>query len=283
MASATPLDYSREMPRAMLLLLALGPVLLLSQSACAAEPDAELKAQVRFLENTSPQRILFVGNSYLYYNDSLHNHVERIAEEIGPYGTGEYDFKSATIGGARLSHHPVEALLEPGRLGIDKPFELVILQGGSFEPLEEESRAQLRATAIELSEKIRATGAEVALYMTHAYVEPDERFEPGLINTIRPTYVSLGNELDALVIPVGLAFERAYDERPDIVLHETFDGTHPSMLGTYLAACVVYQSIYGQSVTAADYDYFGEVDAESAAFLRRIADETVREFYRRDR
>ena len=23
-----------------------------------------------------PKRILFVGNSYLYYNDSVHNHVE---------------------------------------------------------------------------------------------------------------------------------------------------------------------------------------------------------------
>ena len=277
------LDYSRGMRRTILLLLALGPVLPLSQSACSAEPDAGLAAQVRFLENTSPYRILFVGNSYFYYNYSLHNHVKRIAEELGPHGTGEYEYKSATIGGARLSHHPVEALLEHGRLGIDQPFELVILQGGSFEPLEEETRAQLRATAIDLAEKIRATGAEVALYMTHAYVEPDERYEPGLINKIRPTYVSLGNELDALVIPVGLAFERAYERRPDILLHETFDGTHPSMLGTYLAACVVYQSIYGQSVTAADYDYFGEVDKASAEFLRRIADETVREFYDRDR
>ena len=278
-----PLHYSRVMRFTTLLLLALGPVLALSQTACSAEPDTTLAAEVQFLENISPQRILFVGNSYFYYNDSLHNHVKRIAEEIGPHGTGEYEYKSATIGGARLSHHPVEALLEPGRLGIDQPFELVILQGGSFEPLEEESRAQLRATAIELSEKIRATGAEVALYMTHAYVEPDERYEPGLIDKIGPTYVSLGNELDALVIPVGLAFERAYEQRPDIVLHESFDGTHPSMLGTYLAACVVYQSIYGQSVTAADYDYFGEVDKASAEFLRRVADETVREFYRRGR
>ena len=73
--------------------------------------------------------------------------------------------------------------------------------------------------------------------------------------------------------------ERAYEQRPGIVLHETFDGTHPSMLGTYLAACVVYQSIYGRSIIGIDYDYFGEVDKESARYLQRIADETVREFY----
>jgi hypothetical protein len=53
------------------------------------------------------------------------------------------------------------------------------------------------------------------------------------------------------------------------------------MLGTYLAACVVYQSIYGRPVVGIDYDYFGEVDEASAGFLQRIADETVREFYGR--
>jgi hypothetical protein len=248
---------------------------LVEHGACAAEP----RPVVRQLDNAAPQRVLFIGNSYLYYNDSLHNHVERIAEEIGPYGKDGYKYKSATIGGARLSHHPVESLLEPGRLGIDEPFELVILQGGSMEVLTEESRAEFRATATELNEKIRATGAAVALYMTHAYVELDKRYEPDLIDKITATYIPVGNELEALVIPVGLAFERAYAARPDIVLHETFDGTHPSLLGTYLAACVVYQSLYGKSVVGIDYDYFGEVDKESASFLQRIADETVRAFY----
>ena len=256
--------------------------LSLTLSACAEETTGQLTPDVKRLENAAPQRVLFVGNSYFYYNDSLHNHVERIGEEIGPHAAGDYAFKSATIGGARLSHHPVGKLLQPGRLGIEQPFELVILQGGSMEPLTEESRAAFREKAIELSEKIRATGAEVALYMTHAYVEPDERYEPDLIDKIAPTYVSVGNELGALVIPVGLAFERAYEQRPDIVLHKTFDGTHPSLLGTYLAACVVYQSIYGTSAVGVDYDYFGDVDKDDAAFLQRVADETVRAFFGRD-
>jgi hypothetical protein len=30
---------------------------------------------------TSLTRVLFIGNSYLYYNDSLHNHVKRMASE----------------------------------------------------------------------------------------------------------------------------------------------------------------------------------------------------------
>jgi hypothetical protein len=259
-----------------------GLLLSLSQVACSADQDTSLVPEIERLENEAPKRVLFVGNSYLYYNDSLHNHVRRIAEELGPYKIDEYQYKSATIGGARLSHHHIDSLLEPRRLGIDKPFELVVLQGGSAEILTEESRARFRESAMEMSNKIRATGAEVALYMTHAYVEPDERYEPNLINKIRPTYVSVGNALDALVIPVGLAFERAYEQRPGIVLHKTFDGTHPSLLGTYLAACVVYQSIYGSSTVGMEYDYFGAVDEDDAVFLRAIADETVREFLGRE-
>lgn len=256
--------------------------LSLSQTACAAEDDAFPSPDVKRLENEAPKRILFVGNSYLYYNDSLHNHVRRIAEELGPYGVGKYQYKSATIGGTRLSHHPVEALIEPGRLGVEQPFELVILQGGSMEALTTENREQFRETAIEHGQRIRAMGAEVALYMTHAHVEPDDRFEPNLINKIRPTYTLVGNELDALVLPVGLAFERAYELRSDIELHKKHDGSHPSLLGTYLAACVVYQSIYGGSTVGVEYDYFGAVDEEDAIFLQEIADETVREFFAGD-
>jgi len=236
---------------------------------------------VGHLDNTVPKRILFVGNSYLYYNDSLHNHVRRIAEENGPHQPDEYEYKSATIGGSSLSHHYIDSLLEPGRLGVEKPFELVILQGGSGEVLTEERRLEFSDKAAELAGKIRGIGAEVALYMNHAYVEPHEDYDPALIEKIERTYIPTGNELGALVIPVGLAFELAYERRPDIELHKTFDGTHPSLLGTYLAACVVYASIYEKSVTDIEYDYFGAVDDNDAAFLRAIADETVREFLKR--
>ncbi len=259
-----------------------GLLLFLSQMACSAEAESPLKPQIGHLDNHAPKRALFVGNSYLYYNDSVHNHVVRIAKDIGPHRSNEYRFKSSTISGARLSHHHIDTLLEPGRLGIDEPFELVVLQGGSAEVLNEQNRTRFRAAAIAMSEKIRATGAEVALYMSHAYVEPHERYEPGLINRIRSTYVAVGNELDALVLPVAIAFERAYEQRPDIELHKTFDGTHPSLLGTYLAACVVFQSVYGTSTVGMDYDYFGAIDEDNAVFLRRIADETVREFFGRD-
>ena len=237
--------------------------------------------KVTGLAHPHPMQILFVGNSYLYYNDSLHNHVRRLAEEQNPGNQGKYKYKSATIGGAALSHHYLDAHLESGRLGLDSPFDLVIMQGGSAEPLSEKRRRKFAQTAEEHHQKIEASGAETALYMTHAYVAPHRRAAPGLIEPIRQTYVQTGNQLGALVIPVGLAFERAYGLRPEMKLHESFDGTHPSMLGTYLAACVVYASIYRDSPVGFSYTYFGEVDSADAAFLQQVAWDTVVEFFGR--
>ena len=119
-------------------------LLALMHSACASAIE---------VTDSAPKRILFVGNSYLYYNDSLHNHVKRMAEESGPFAVGDYEYKSATIGGARLSHHYIDSLLEPGRLGIDEPFDLVILQGGSMESLTEDNRRAFAAKAAEMNDK----------------------------------------------------------------------------------------------------------------------------------
>lgn len=75
----------------------------------------------------------------------------------------------------------------------------------------------------------------------------------------------------------------AIGNRPLIVIGgKAFDGTHPSLLGTYLAACVVYQSVYGTSTAGMRYDYFGAVSNDDAEFLRGIADETVRVFFGRN-
>jgi len=60
--------------------------------------------EIKKLKHISPKSILFVGNSYLYYNDSLHNHFKRIVEEKNPNYDGSSNVKSSTIGGSRLKH-----------------------------------------------------------------------------------------------------------------------------------------------------------------------------------
>ena len=102
-----------------------------------------------------PERILFIGNSYLYYNDSLHNHFRRMVEETFPNKIDSIEFKSATIGGARLSHHNLDHLLDHKNLSVSKPFDLVILQGGSGEVLTKKSRNEFAKQSRKLIKKIK--------------------------------------------------------------------------------------------------------------------------------
>ena len=246
-----------------------------SINACAT---SSLIPLVKSSQIDNPTRVLFVGNSYLYYGDSLHNHVRHLVVAAEPGLEKKLKYKSATIGGAALAHHNIDHLTSPGQIGVKEPFQLVILQGGSAEPLSEKRRLKFRDKAIEFNKLITERGAKTALYLTHAYVEPHRRVNPENIHLTESLYVSVGNEIGALVIPAGLAFEEAYRRRPDLKLHKD-DGSHPSLLGTYLAACTVYASIYGKSPLGNSYDYNGQIDKETAHFLQQVAAETVKKFY----
>lgn len=249
---------------------------------CTAAAAQLPQPEVRGPQVQTPVRVLFVGNSYFYYNDSLHNHVRRLVA-AGSDGIPEarLEFKSSTIGGASLAHHAIEWLTEPGRIGIREPFQLVILADGSAQPLSEERRANSRRLMAQYAQTIRQRGGQVALYMTHVYAPPHRQVRPDNLPLTARHYIEAGNEIKALVIPVALAFEEAYRRRPGIVLHADFDGSHPSLLGTYLAACVTYSSVYALPCKGNPYHYYGRITAEDAAFLQEVGDEVVRAFFRR--
>ena len=227
--------------------------------------------------NLSNKNILFVGNSYLYYNDSLHNHVKRMAIERFPSYEEKFIYKSSTIGGARSWHHNFKHLLESKNIGVNESFDLLILQGGSAEPLSKNSRVIFNNTVKEVNEIAKEYGTKLALYMTHAYVAPDKRYEANMINKISSMYINAGKENNVKVIPVGIGFENAYKENPNIQLHN-LDGTHPSLLGTYLAACIVYGVLYDDSPVGIDYNYFGKVSDQDRIFIQKIAYETITNF-----
>ena len=190
------------------------------------------------------------------------------------------NYKLVTISGSRSWHHNIDYPIEYKNLGAEKPFQLVIFQGGSGETDTASERKIFADTAKDVINTINKSGAEAALYMIHAYVEPHKNTNPKMIEDIKKMYIDAGNKNNALVIPVGIAFENAYDLNPDIVLHKDYDGSHPSLLGTYLAACVVFSSITHKSPLKIQYDYFGKITQEDKKFLQEVAKNTVENFYR---
>jgi len=249
--------------------------LLFTAVAAAAATPAVKQPQV-----DTPKRVLFVGNSYLYYNNSMHNHVRMFAMAADAAAAKTFEYKSATIGGATLDHHNMDHLTTPGRIGVKEAFELVIMHGNSTDGLADARRAAFRATAVEYSKLIQSRGGKVALYMTPAHTKPSRAAAPDMMAKTADMYVSVGNEINALVIPSGLAFEEAYRRRPDIKLH-IHDGSHPTLIGTYLAACTIYATVYNKPCSGSSYDSYGQVSKEDAAFLQQVADDTVRKFFGR--
>jgi len=233
------------------------------------------------IRNASPERVLFVGNSYYYYNNSLHNHVSSLVKSADAELGSRLQFKSATIGGAALNHHNLPHLIAPARIGVSQPFEWVVMQGGSGEPLSPRRREIFRQTASVNAALIRDQGGQVALYMTHAYVKPHRQFKPENIVATEAMYVDVGNEIGALVIPVGLAFEEAYRRFPDLKFHNR-DGTHPSLLGTYLAACTTYAALYGRSPVGNAYRAEGLIEEGLATQLQQVAQDVVTQFFQRN-
>ena len=216
-----------------------------------------------------PKHVLFIGNSFSYYNDSLHGHLRHLLLAADAGHAKEYVFRSSTISGAYLMEHAGDLPYELQ----SRHWDLVVLQGQSREPMADDASKveRFRAAARGFDGLIKASGAKTAFFMTWAYQGKPEMTAP-----LAQGYESIANELDDLVVPVGLAFKRSLAQRPALVLHFK-DHMHPSLAGTYLAACTFYAALYGRSPVGNPYT--ADLDADTARFLQAVAWETVRDYY----
>ena len=85
-------------------------------------------------------------------------------------------------------------------------------------------------------------------------------------------YLAIAGELGVAVAPVGVAWSAvvAGSARPDLWQE---DGSHPSVAGTYLAGCVFYAAIFGQSPVGLAYD--AGLPRDQVASLQQAAADTV--------
>jgi len=230
-----------------------------------------------------PRSILWVGNSFFYYNNSMHNYVGRLVRASGPKMT--HRSTSATISGSGLDWHDMESYFRPNGIGkysfvgdnevrfnkLDKLFDAVIMIDCSQCPVHPKLKPVFHEYAKKQSDIVRKHGAVPIFLMTWAYKD-----KPEMTAQLAQEYTIAGNDNDAMVIPAGLAFAKAISKRPEMELYQP-DKRHPSQLGTYLAACTTYSSIYGKS--AVGNTYMAGIDAETAKFLQTVAWETVQEYF----
>src|SRR5262249_48161657 len=88
---------------------------------------------------------------------------------------------------------------------------------------------------------IKRAGSRTVLYMTWA-----RRNAPEAQRVIADAYNTIGGELGAIVVPVGLAWQRFLAGHDGPVLHDR-DQSHPTLAGSFLAACVFFATLWNQS------------------------------------
>ena len=230
-----------------------------------------------------PKTALWVGNSFFYYNNSMHGHVGQLLAAAHPDERG-YRQTSATISGSGLNWADLEAHFKPGGVGsysfdrnnnvvfntFDKPFDVVIMMDCSQCPIHPELSKLFYETTAKDSEIARRHGAEPVFFMSWAYAD-----KPEMTEQLAAAYVKAGAANHARVIPAGYAFARSIARRSDVQLYVA-DKRHPTVAGTYLAACTVLATVYG--VSPVGNAYTAGLPADVAAHLQATAWETVQSF-----
>ncbi len=225
-------------------------------------------------ETAAPTTALFLGNSFIYYNNSLHNHFRNLTKSIFTENAKKYFFKSMTISGSYLKDHAMSAENMIKKYTHKKkkgPWDLVILQGQSREPINKKKMKSFMESAKKLDKLVRDAGSKTVLFMTWAYKE-----KPEMGPALRDAYTKAGNELNALVVPVGFAFDIARAKDPKAGLWAK-DKKHPSVLGTYLAANVFFATFYGKSPEGATYT--AGLSPEQVKFAQSTAWNAVQQYF----
>ena len=260
---------------------------LLAVLLAARAAVAQTAPKVKRLD-PPPQTLLMVGNSFFYFNDSMHRFVGGMVAEGAPELHGKYRATSVTISGSGLNWHDMDAYLRPGSgMGsysfvpgnkvvfnkFDRAFDGVIMMDCSQCPIHPQLKDAFHEYARKDSGIARKYGVVPMLFMSWAYQDA-----PEMTAQLAEQYTIAGNANDALVIPAGLAFAKSVAKSPGLNLYYV-DKRHPSLAGTYLAAATIYASVYGKSPVGLKYT--GGLDAPTARFLQEVAWETVREYFGR--
>ncbi len=222
--------------------------------------------------------VLFIGNSYIGSNN-LPVMVQDLALSLGD----TLDIDSNTPGGTTFNGHTNNSTTM-NKIA-QGTFDVVILQAQSQEPSFPPSQVATETYpyAETLANAVKAANpcAEPMFFMTWGRENGDQvncQFYPpictydGMQARLRESYLEMSVDNECSVSPVGAAWKYMRDNYPSYQLY-TSDGSHPSIYGSYLAACVHYASIYRKSPQGATYT--SSLSASDAAIFQDVANMIV--------
>jgi hypothetical protein len=202
--------------------------LMLCAMACSLGPAFE---PVR-ADPAADLNLLFIGNSLTYSND-----LPGMVAALGDSSGLTIAVRSHALPDYALEDHWNDGVAVRS---IDAGgWNFVILQQGPSSL--DASRANLIDYATRFGDRIRAAGAAPALYA----VWPEQaRF--GVFDRVSESYRLAAVAAGGLLLPCGEAWRAAWRQDGALGFYSA-DGLHPTALGSYAAAVVIYRRVTGRS------------------------------------
>jgi len=196
-----------------------------------------------------PLNVLFIGNSF-----TARNNVPDLTAQMARARGKQLQHRLISAGGASLRMHwnkgDAQKAIEQTR------YDYVALQEQSTLPIKNALRMHENIRLFD--GVIKASGAKTVLYLTWA-----RQHAPETQKAITSAYVSIGDELGAAIIPVGIAWENFIRKHSRPVLHDK-DKSHPTLAGSYLAACVFFGVLFAESPVGIASEVKGLTEGEVA-------------------
>ncbi len=221
---------------------------------------------------------LFLGNSYTYVND-LPTLITQIALSKGD--TLLHDENN--IGGYTLQAHSTNAT-SLSKISA-RPWDYVVLQEQSQMPAFPPSQvaAEVYPYADSLNKYIKRNDScsQTLFFMTWGRQNGDASncasYPPictyeGMQAGLRLSYMTMTQMLHAVVAPVGVVWKKVRNQGDSILLYNA-DESHPSLAGSYLAACTFYATMFHKSPIGSSY--YAGLNPATALHLQQYAAQVV--------
>lgn len=219
-------------------------------------------------------KILFVGNSYTYYNN-----MPQLVSVLSDSTHTKLITRKSTVGGVTLKNHWL------GQRGLTTKekiaaggYDIVVIQGHSMGTIDHPE--DFKKYSKELCDLAKANGAKPYFYLTWGREKV-----PQYQDEITAMYEQVARENGAGIIPVGKAWEMARSLRPNLELFVP-DGSHPSAIGSFLIASMFVQTFTGElpkslptRFTTTDIDgesiWLMAPDALDMVFCMKVVQDTI--------
>ena len=203
-------------------------------------------------------RVLFIGNSYTYYNDGIQNLVKKLSDAHfdDPHRCSDPNnpkrivlVDSVLKGGKGLDYHWEEENHAAASKIQGEKWDVVVLQDHSKGPFEK--NAEFVRYSKLFCDLVHQGGARPVFYLTWARLATPEKQ-----TDLNKAYCKASIDNNAGVVPVGIAWDRIRKERPDLEPKLYIDdGHHPTPIGSYISGCVFFASLTGVNPEGKAFDF----------------------------